>query len=94
MLDHHHARVCHIDSDLDHRRRDQHVDFACGEAPHHVVLVGSRHPPMDQIDPQAGKGLTTELVGEGRRRLEVALGRLLDERDDDVDLAAAGDLLA
>ena len=33
VLDEHHGRVGHVDADLDHRRRDEHVGLARGEAP-------------------------------------------------------------
>ena len=38
LLDHHHGRVRHVDADLDHARRDQHVDLARRESRHHRAL--------------------------------------------------------
>ena len=56
VLDQHHRRVGHVDPDLDHRRRDQHVGLPGGEAGHHVELlrggqlaVHEQHPEVPQL---------------------------------------------
>jgi hypothetical protein len=48
LLDDHHRRVGDVDADLDHRRRDEHVELARLEAGHEVAPVGSLEPPWRQ----------------------------------------------
>ena len=40
LLHDHDRRVRHVDADLDHRRRDEHVELAVLELPHHLAPVG------------------------------------------------------
>ena len=62
MLNHHHARVRHIDTDFDHRGRDQHIGLAALKAPHRDFLVIRVHPPVQQPQPQSGQRPRTKLV--------------------------------
>ena len=48
----HHGGVGHVDADLDHRGRDQHVELAGGEVAHHGVLLVGRQPAVQHADPQ------------------------------------------
>ena len=50
VLDHHHARLRHVDADFDHRGRDQEPRFARGEALHGAILVGPAHAAVDEVD--------------------------------------------
>ena len=43
MFDHHQRRIRHVDADLDHRRRDQHMHFAARERIHHRLLFRRLH---------------------------------------------------
>ena len=42
----HHGGVRYVDTDLDHRRGDEHVDVAARRTAHHVVLRVGRQPPV------------------------------------------------
>ena len=72
--------------DLDHRRRDEHVDLAVAEAAHdRVALLAGDAPVQERDAPVRERALGEQLVHR-RRRLEVGLLRLLDHRIDDVRL--------
>ena len=55
VLDEHHGRVGHVDADLDHGRRDEHLGLAGDEARHRALLVGGRHLAVQQLEPQAAE---------------------------------------
>ena len=61
-LDRHQRGVRHVDAHLDHRRGDQHLDFAAAEIGHHGVFFGRRHAAVEQAEPE---------------RLQFAVGQLL-----------------
>ncbi len=50
VLDHHDARLRHVDADLDHRGRDQDLRRALGEGRHGGVLFAALHLAMDEPD--------------------------------------------
>ena len=52
VLDDHHRRVRHVDADLDHGRRDEHVDLAAPERVHHRFLLARRQLAVQQPEPQ------------------------------------------
>ena len=86
VLDHHHARLGHVDADLDHRGGDQDARCAGGKARHGAVLVGAAHAAVHEIDAVAEPLL---------QRLEALLGGgevddlgFLDQRADPVDAPA------
>ena len=79
-LDHHHGRVRHIDTDLDHGRRDQHLDLTRHEALHHVVFF--LETTMDQPKLQVCEHLFLESFVLCRRRLRGKDLGLLDQRAD------------
>ena len=53
VLDQHHGRVGHVDPDLDHRRRDEHVGLARRERRHRLLLLARAHPAVQQHQPIA-----------------------------------------
>ena len=55
LLDDHDRRVRDVDADLDHGRRDEHVELAVLERPHHLAPVGRLQPAVDQADAVAGE---------------------------------------
>ena len=74
MLDHHDGRVGHVDPDLDHRRRHQHLDLAGPETPHDVVALLRLESPVHQRDRQGRPA--------GGQRLGHAGGRPRSARSD------------
>ncbi len=70
--DHHHRRLRHVDADLDHGRRDEHVEPArgvrVGEPPHGVLLLlgapCGRAAPRSAVPPARPRPAT----GRGRAR--------------------------
>src|SRR5690606_35643277 len=62
MLDDHHGRVRHIDSDFDNGRRDQDVDLPRGERPHDAVLLFGWELTVEQGDAQTGEYLRPEII--------------------------------
>ncbi len=53
VLDEHHGRVGHVDADLDHGRRDEHVGLARGERRHRRLLLAVAHLAVQQHEPVA-----------------------------------------
>ena len=94
VLDQHHGRVGHVDADLDHRRRDQHVGVAGGERLHRGRLLARLHLPVQEHDVEVRElGRLQALVLRGGRARLQQLG-LLHQRADDERLAAGAQLLA
>ena len=94
VLDHHQRRVRHVDADLDHRRRDQHVDFAARRTPAITAALSSGFiRPCSR--PTANSGSAAVELGMQRDgRLQLELFRFLDQRAHPVDLPALGAGLA
>ena len=92
--DHHDRGVRDVDADLDHRRRDEHVELAGAESGHRRLLLGRREPPVEQPEPQPGELTRRQPLAGVERRGDLELLALLDEGADDVGLSAGGDLLA
>ncbi len=88
LLDDHDRRVRDVDADLDHRRRDEHVELALLERAHHLAALGRLEPAVQQPDAVPGELGAPQPLGLllGRAR-EARLGRL-DQRADDVGLPA------
>ncbi len=88
LLHDHDRRVRDVDADLDHRRRDEHVELPRLEAGHQVAPLGRLQPPVHAADAEAlqlaGPQLLGLLLGGARCRRR----RLLDQRADDVCLPA------
>ena len=69
VLDDHHRRVRHVDADLDHGGRDEHVELAGRGTPRiDRLLVGRRHLPVQQAEPQAGELLGARAARTPRSR--------------------------
>ena len=93
FLNDHDRRVRDVDADLDHRRRDKHVEVTGLEACHELTALGGTQAPVQQADPvtaQLGllQALGLRFRGPGLRRL-----RLLDQRADDVRLTSRVEVL-
>src|SRR6266542_3551071 len=90
--DEHDRGVRHVDADLDHRRGDEHVELAALEELHRLFFLRGAHPTV-----QHGHAALAEALAHGvealHQRLHVQLLRLLDDREDDVRLRAALELL-
>ena len=50
---HHHRCIRYIDTDLDDRRGDEHIDLSGAELGHDPVLVLAFHAAVQNLDPQA-----------------------------------------
>ena len=94
LLDDHDRRVRDVDADLDHGRRDEHVELARLEARHQLSARGRLQPSVHAADTEALQLAGAELIGlllggpRGRGR------RLLDQRADDVRLPALREMRA
>ncbi len=94
LLHDHHRRVRNVDTDLDHRRRDEHVEVAGLEARHQLAPLGRLDAAVQAADAELAQLGALQarrlLLGRAReRRL-----RRLDQRADDVRLAALGQAVA
>ena len=92
-VDHHHRRVRNIDTHLNNRRRDQHVNIAVPKLPHHALLLRGAHPTVKQPDVQVRKHLPRESLVLRHRRLGRHRLRFLYQRADDERLPSLGCLL-
>ena len=92
VLDDHHGGVRHVDAHLDDRRGDQDVDRAITEPAHDRVPFLGPDPTVEQGQAAALQHPRRELLVHRRGRLERDLLRFLDDRIDDVPLAALLDL--
>ena len=88
FLDDHDRRVRHVDADLDHRRRDEHVQVAGLEARHQLAALGRTQTPVQQADAVTAQLGLLQALGLGFRRPGLRRLRLLDQRADDVRLAS------
>ena len=93
-LDEHHRRVRDVDTDLDHRGRDEHVVAPVPEVGHDGVLVPRLHAAVQGGDAQLGKDLLAESLRLFHRRLGLDRVRGLDQRADDEDLMPFGHFFA
>ena len=55
VLDNHYGCFRHVDADLDHRGRDQHVQLVPAEGAHHRVLLLLLHAAVEQAHPRLGE---------------------------------------
>ena len=78
-LDQHHGRVGDVDADLDHRRRDEHVDAACDESLHRLGLLRRGHLTVQEPDLETGQLACPQALGLHAGRLGLQLLRVLDE---------------
>ena len=95
LLDDHDRRVRDVDADLDHGRRDEHVELPRLELRHQLAALGGPQPPVhaarrgSRFSSPLRSRSASSLGGSGDARL-----RLLDQRADDVRLAAGVEVLA
>ncbi len=68
VLDDHHRRVRDVDADLDHRRRDEHVELPGAKRAHHRLLLLRRHLAVQQADPQVVRAPPPAAVRTPRSR--------------------------
>ena len=61
VLDHHDGGVGDVDTDLDNRGGDQHIDFAALEAAHDDLFFVGVEAAMEQSDAQSGERTLAEL---------------------------------
>ena len=95
LLDHHHRRVRHVDADLDHAGRDQHVDLAGREARHHLALLARVHLAVHhRRRGSRANSPAREALALGRRGARLQRLGLLDQRADDEALPALAQALA
>ncbi len=87
-IDHHDAGVVDVDADFDDARGDEHLRFAGAEAGHRFFFFDGREAAVDDADAEVGEFA----VGEAFKCFGDARGGdvfgFVDERDDDVGLAA------
>jgi len=88
VLDDHQARIRHVDTHFDHRRRDEHLGLAGREARHRGIARGRVQLAVDEIHCEPGKR-RADLLGGFAGRAQVDLLTLRDEWIDDVDLLTA-----
>ena len=94
VLHQHHRGIRHIHAHLHHGGRHQDMDLAGREGVHCAVLGIGFHAPVQQRDAVGRKHLGLQVVRHLGSRLQVDLLRPLDERIDDVHLAARVELVA
>ena len=89
VLDDHHRRVRDVDADLDHRRRDEHVELARLErAPSRRGAASGLQPAVQAADAEPAQLGAPQPLGLGLRRARERRLGLLDQRADDVGLPA------
>ena len=103
VLDQHDGRVGHVDADLDHGRGDEHVGAAGRERSHRLLLLARAHAAVQERQHGSRRARPScrrsQLGARGarppsslRRRPPRSLEPRLDQRADDVGLAAGGEL--
>ena len=94
VLDQHHGGVRHVDPDLDHRGRDEHVGLPRAERRHRLLLVGRPQLPVQEHDAEVAQLAGAQPLELGRRGARLEQLGLLDQRADDERLAPGAELLA
>ena len=94
VFDQHHGRIGDVDPHLDHRGRDQHVGRPRGKGSHRSLLGRGRHLAVQQDDLELCELSGPEPFELDRRGSGLERLGLLDQRTDDVGLAARPQLLA
>ncbi len=88
LLDDHHGRVRDVDADLDHGRRDEHVELARVEVGHDGAPRVRLQPAVHAADAELAELGASEPLGLVLGRARERRLRCLDERADDVGLPA------
>ena len=94
LLDDHDRRVRDVDADLDHRRRDEHVELARLEVRHQLAPLGRTEPSVQQTDAIPAQLRAPQPLGLRLRRARLTRLRLLDQRADHVRLPPGIEVLA
>ena len=94
LLHDHDRRVRDVDADLDHRRRDEHVELPRLELRHQLAPLGRPQPPVHEPDAVALQLAVAQPLRLALGRARDRRLRLLDQRADDVRLAAVVEVLA
>ena len=92
VLDQHHGGVRDVDTDFDHRGRDQDVELARFELLHHAFFLFARQTAVQQAHAELGKNVVRELFIHPLSGAQLQLVGLLDQGVDHVGLLAALDL--
>ena len=92
VLDHHHRRVGHVDADLDHGRSDEQIDRPSRNARMMASRSSLGTRPCRRATLAVRERPGREHLVHRRRRLQVGLLRLGDDRIDDVALSSCLEL--
>src|SRR5262245_24049434 len=93
LLDDHDRRVRNVDADLDHCRRDEHIELARLEARHQLAALDRAEPTVQEADPVVAELATSKALGLGLGCARLRRLRLLDQRADDVGLTTVVQVL-
>src|SRR5215470_6564112 len=94
VFDQHDRGVRHVYADLDHGRRHQNLNLIRAECPHYAFFLGGLHLSVQQADVEFREDLLAQVLVHLGRVPQIELFGLLDDRIDDVNLAALFDLVA
>ena len=86
MLHNKNARVRHVHTDLNHRRRDEQLDLVRIEALHHRLFFCGLHAPVQQSAGNAVKDAVRKFLVNLLHRRQIALLACLNQRADDIRL--------
>ena len=93
MLDYHNARVGDIDSDFDHRGRNQNVELAFLEHSHDLLFQVGFHSAVQHRYTQVGEDFLAQLGIHLHRGFELRFFVFFDDRIHDVGLMSRRNLL-
>src|SRR6266542_2471431 len=94
VFDQHDRGVRHVHADLDHGRSHQNLNLIRAERPHYALFLGGLHLSVQQADVEFREDLLAEVLVHLGRVPQIELFGLLDDRINDVSLAALFDLVA
>ena len=92
ILDHHHRRIRHIDSDLNDRSRYQHIDLMSRKFLHNLFFLRRFHFPVKIFDPNSGGQLFFQLFGVIGYIFSFQPFTFFYHRTDHIALTSLGDL--
>src|SRR5215813_8728360 len=94
VFDQHDRGVRHVHADLDHGRRHQNLNLIRAERRHYALFLGGLHLSEQQADVEFREDFLAQVLVHLGRVPQIELFGLLDDRIDDVSLAALFDLVA
>src|SRR5262249_22626661 len=94
VFDQHDRGVRHVHADLDNSRRHQNLNLIRAECLHYALFLGGLHLSMQQADVEFREDFLAQVLVHLGRVPQIELFGLLDDRIDDVSLAALFDLVA